>query len=57
MKLSESNGVLSKIPPNKSFQRTVKKLRFLPSAEFKRYASVSLGDAASILEPLHGNSR
>jgi len=23
--------------PNKSFQRTVKKLRFLPSAEFKRY--------------------
>lgn len=24
--------------PNKSFQRTVKKLRFLPSAEFARWA-------------------
>lgn len=26
-------------PPNRSFQRTVKKLRFLPSAEFARYAA------------------
>jgi len=24
---------------NKSFQRTAKKLRFLPSAEFQRYAA------------------
>lgn len=24
---------------NESFQRTVKKLRFLPSAEFKRYVA------------------
>ena len=27
--------------PNKAFQRTVKKLRILPSAEFARWASLS----------------
>ena len=36
-----------KYTPNPSFQRTVKKLRFLPSAEFTRWAS-QMGDSDGI---------